>query len=1310
MPVPNYSDLARYTSEANEAAHQFGLDPAGAHNEDWDAFRHAYASAEMTREYGEGWARLLGDANELKRPGGFFDGEANMDLWNNARGREIGRESTSKEDSARRVKDALDRGDLMRNPSDPRVRYGDDYDGYPSDSSKAEDIKKKTENASTIPSPIAFDLDGDGIETISVAHGVLFDHAADGFAERTGWIGRDDGLLVRDINGNGKVDSGRELFGSETLLENGSKAANGFEALTELDVNADRVIDANDVAFSELRVWKDTNSNGHTDTGELLTLAEVGVQSINLTYTNSSYVDAQGNAHKQVGSYTTTDGQTHTATDVWVKTDTIYSVPTEWVNVPENIAALPDAQGYGKVRDLRQAMAMDATGELKALVTAFTQATAPEDRDTLVTQIIYHWAGVQDVDPMSRAATMIYGNAIGDARKLEALEEFMGEEWVGVWCWGTRDPNPHGRAAPVLLAAWDELKGLVYGQLMAESHLKPLLQKVAYRWDEVVGGIVGDLSAVAAALTEQIQIDRETGLTALRDFLHTLKGTGLLKRLDVVGFKAALVSLGADVVQTMSVALAGWTPGSTPTEGSDVLRGSNFDDLLDALGGNDVLDGRGGNDELRGGSGSDTYRFGRGDGHDTIVEDYSWGPSEIDRIEFKAGISPEDVHLARVSTVNGWRVSDDLKITIRDTGETLTVKNHFSENDHYAVEEIVFADGTRWDVEMIKSSILLGEAGNDELHGFNKRDDVIDGGAGDDVLEGGTGSDTYRFGRGDGHDLIIEDTWIQGETDRIEFKAGISPEDVHLARVRTMNGRLISDDLKLTIRDTGETLTVKNHFNESNRHAVEEIVFADGTRWDAETIKSLSLLGGAGNDELRGFNGRDDVLAGGAGNDTLAGGSGSDTYHFGLGDGLDMIDEGYTAGEDTVALGAGVTPADVTVRWTMQGDMTITLSDGSRLTVRGQADTWSLERGIEQLRFADGTVWDRAALAARALAATDGNDVIVGSYEDDILDGGAGNDHFQNLGGDDTYLFGVGDGQDVIEPTYGRLLFKPGIGQNDVSFARDGKDLIATVATSGDAVRIKAWFNNYSWQRIDRFDFDNGARLNVSDVFDKLGVSEDQEILYGSPGDDVLTGTEKDSTLHGREGNDTLVGSAGSDIYVFNSGDGVDIIEDSAGQDRIFYAGIQLTGGGAIVESGSVWQQKSGEMIFTYTVSQVTENGETYPRLSISGPDGTIQVNRWQAGDLGIVLEGAGAPPAKSGPKETYEGKQGTLFVGDASGNQLVGGAKSDLLAGGRGEDRLLGGEGNDFLLGDHEELPLAAGEKQIVNIPANQGFWRMAA
>lgn len=53
--------------------------------------------------------------------------------------------------------------------------------------------------------------------------------------KQTGWAGGDDGMLVWDRNGDGRINDGRELFGNETLLARGAKADNGFQALAELD-------------------------------------------------------------------------------------------------------------------------------------------------------------------------------------------------------------------------------------------------------------------------------------------------------------------------------------------------------------------------------------------------------------------------------------------------------------------------------------------------------------------------------------------------------------------------------------------------------------------------------------------------------------------------------------------------------------------------------------------------------------------------------------------------------------------------------------------------------------------------------------------------------------------------------------------------------------------------------------------------------------------------------------------------------------------------------------------------------------------
>ncbi len=946
-----------------------------------------------------------------------------------------------------------------------------------------ENLRRQTQIASTIPSPIILDLDGTGINTVGLAAGVHFDHAADGFAERTGWVGSGDGLLVWDRNGNGVIDSARELFGSETLLPSGVRAVNGFEALKALDANGDGVIDANDPVFAELRVWVDADLNGRTGEGELLTLEEAGVQAIHVAYINSSYVDANGNEHRQVGSFVTTDGETRTATDVWFKTDATYSVPTEWVDVPEAIALLPDARGYGKVRDLHQAMAMDESGKLQALVSAFVAADTPQDREALLTSILYHWTGVQDVDPYSRASTMIYGNAIGDARRLEALEAFVGEKWFGVWCWRTRDPNPHGNAAPVLLRAWDDLKALVYGQLMAQSHLKDLFIDIRYGWHDETQTVVGDLSEVAANLAGLIETDRAHGLEQLGEFVRAVRGLGLLGSLDMGSFRFTMAALGGDVSAVVDASLAGWVDSNTPTEGNDVLRGTDGDDWIDGRGGNDLILGRGGNDtliggagndtldggagndELRGGIGSDTYRFGRGDGHDTIIED-SWHATDVDRIELKVGITPDDVHLARVRDPNIWWNVDDLVLTIVDTGETITVKRHFLAGHRHAVEEIVFADGTVWGEEEIRSRVLIGGDGDDELRGFAGRDNVIDGGAGNDTLVGSNGNDT--------------------------------------------------------------------------------------------------LIGGAGNDLLEGGAG-DDLLIAGPGTDTLRGGSGSDTYRFGLGDGFNVIEENFDpSGVDTIELTEGIAPDDVTVRYTRDGHMTVSLQGGTAILVRNQATTWAASGGlgIEQVRFADGTMWDRSALAQRAVIGTDGDDIIVSSHADDVVDGGAGNDVLVNLGGYDTYLFGTGDGQDTIEGGRGKVAFKAGIDQLGVSFARDQGDLIATIDATGDSIRIDNWFYTWSGGRIDRFEFANGASLSAADVQALVSVESDSEILHGSPGDDLISGSDKHSTIYGRDGNDTLIGGGGNNQLHGEAGD--DLLIGGVGHDTLYGgAGNDTLNGGA---------------------------------------------------------------------------------------------------------------------------------------------------
>lgn len=160
-------------------------------------------------------------------------------------------------------------------------------------------------------------------------------------------------------------------------------------------------LDANDAAFAALRVWRDANSDGKVGERELLTLDELGIQSLSTNYTTQNITDANGNQHLQVGSFTFTDAagntQTYTMTDVWFGEDRARTLPTELVEVPEEIAALPNVMAFGNVYSLHQAMARDGSGALKSLVERFAAETDVAARQAILEQLVYTWAGVADV-------------------------------------------------------------------------------------------------------------------------------------------------------------------------------------------------------------------------------------------------------------------------------------------------------------------------------------------------------------------------------------------------------------------------------------------------------------------------------------------------------------------------------------------------------------------------------------------------------------------------------------------------------------------------------------------------------------------------------------------------------------------------------------------------------------------------------------------------------------------------------------------------------------------------------------------------
>ena len=238
--------------------------------------------------------------------------------------------------------------------------------------------------------PILLDLDGDGLETVGLASNVYFDHDGDGVLTKTGWAGANDALLVWDRNGNGTIDTGAELFGDFTVLPNGTLAPNGFAALAALDANGDGVIDATDPAFAELKLWRDISQDGVSQGGELVSLADAGIVSLNLAHSLKNQRLANGNTLAREGTFTRADGSTSAMGEFRLATDTFNTRFAEPVEVPEPLKTLPTMGGAGNVRELQQAAAQSSS--LAGVLAQFQNAGTRAEQKALLDQLITAWA------------------------------------------------------------------------------------------------------------------------------------------------------------------------------------------------------------------------------------------------------------------------------------------------------------------------------------------------------------------------------------------------------------------------------------------------------------------------------------------------------------------------------------------------------------------------------------------------------------------------------------------------------------------------------------------------------------------------------------------------------------------------------------------------------------------------------------------------------------------------------------------------------------------------------------------------------
>lgn len=515
--------------------------------------------------------------------------------------------------------------------------------------------------------------------------------------------------------------------------------------------------------------------------------------------------------------------------------------------------------------------------------------------------------------------------------------------------------------------------------------------------------------------------------------------------------------------------------------GNDRVEATNSADIIIAAGKGDDRIQISEND----GTGVASLLFNIGDGHDTInvVKNSSFNSQPLNTsLMFGGGVNP---NLLIFSSTNrtyqdyqpfggGWvtRTVTDLNIGYGTQGDSIVVEGGLD-----ASASFEFADGHRYSYGQMRL-LSLGLLGGT-------------------IISGGSQGTTYQYSAGSGSQVINGNSVVVGS--RVSFGAGIAPSTLSLGLgsllIRTGN---VGDELHITGFDPNDAYASS---------PVQSFEFADGTTLSYSQLIDMGfdLKGSAGDDIITGTSAIDriegdagnDTLSGGAGNDILNGGAGNDTYVFGYGDGVDRIyDNDLSANIDTVSFKDSVHPGDIEI---------VRNGDDLELHLAGSADVLVLSNWcagsayrVEQVQFADGTVWDTTYLQAQVpvlpvvgtegddtLYAQDGvgdsifglggNDVLVGGLGNDTLDGGNGNDTLDGGAGNDVYLFNQGGGQDLLydgDATAGNsdtIRFGAGVVANDVSFAIQGADLVLSIAGTTDQLILQkwGWGNDYHVERVE---------------------------------------------------------------------------------------------------------------------------------------------------------------------------------------------------------------------------------------------------
>lgn len=712
------------------------------------------------------------------------------------------------------------------------------------------DIAEKTRQAEQTRvfsfDPLTFDLDSDGIETVSFEQGVLFDHQSTGVKEGTGWVSADDGLLVRDLDGNGTIDSGRELFGDNTLKADGTKAAHGFEALAELDSNADGIFDVNDAEFENLQVWQDTNQDGISQASELKGLSQVGVSSIDLSHQSINRA-TDGGVISDISTFTKTDGTTAEIGNLFLDREPATTEFTNDIEIPDKVLSSGfDIKGIGSVRNLAQATSLSSS-----LANTFNQITQdPLNSFSYTDDLVKDWAASSNFSDTLKLESLeledgtsfkfnISASTRENLEKIQTIESLTGNSLIQTNIEGdqltltygsvTRSysisrgqenvlsdsyfTNGWSRISNTMALDMNKLSSIytdivtsVRDSIYQQVVFPELVSHLDFEHNENGEVLDANFDQINSLLKQQIEVDALEGVSLLFKAKESLGSSFMSSELEYSDFLSGLSANDVANINNRKIII----------DGQHLILGSKGDDTVGKYYDNSLVIAGKGDDRI---TANGTVVYNLGDGFDTIQTD------KDSKLVFGEGITQDSL---KFQYANGGK---DLLIQIGDDpSQGVQLKDFYYLKRAPTIE---FSDGNvlSSDSEIFNLPVI-GTDGDDNIVLSNVYDSYVEAGKGNDHIGYGQTNDytndTFKYNLGDGFDTIgvgYNNSKVQNG-DRILFGEGISPEDLSFKRV--------FNDLIVNIKgDESQGLKIYSFFPDSENQQIQldKFEFADYKRF-----------------------------------------------------------------------------------------------------------------------------------------------------------------------------------------------------------------------------------------------------------------------------------------------------------------------------------------------------------------------------------------------------------------------------------------------------------------------------------------------